>query len=153
MKRYLAVIATVAVAVSASACATLTRGTTQQFVIETTPPGAAIKTSHGFTCPATPCTFSLPRKEGFTVVVTMEGYEMASAEVTTGMAGNGAAGMAGNILLGGLIGMGVDATSGAMNDLSPNPLQITLKPVAAPAAPAAVDPAAAPVAAAAGAAG
>ena len=54
--------------------------------------------------------------------------------------------MAGNILLGGFIGIGVDATSGALNDLTPNPLQIILQPeIAAPVAPQAA-PEAAPVA-------
>jgi hypothetical protein len=46
------------------------------------------------------------------------------------MSGGGGAGFAGNILAGGLIGMGVDATSGAMNDLMPNPLHVDLLPVA-----------------------
>ena len=48
-----------------SACATLTRGTTQQFVVETTPEGAAVKTSAGYNCPSTPCTFSVQRKDAF----------------------------------------------------------------------------------------
>ena len=118
-----------AAAGSMTACATLTRGTTQQFVVETSPPGAAIKTSNGYTCPSTPCTFSMQRKDAFTVVATKEGFVTQSAEVKSGIAGSGAAGMAGNILIGGLIGIGVDATSGALNDLTPNPLQLVLQPV------------------------
>jgi hypothetical protein len=35
--------------------------------------------------------------------------------------------MAGNVLVGGLIGIGVDAYSGAMNDLVPNPLSVKLE--------------------------
>lgn len=146
MKKFISVIAIATMAVSASACATLTRGSTQQFVVETTPVGAAVKTSHGFTCPSTPCTFSMQRKDSFTVVVSKEGYATQTAAVTSGLAGGGAAGMAGNILLGGFIGMGVDATSGAMNDLTPNPLQIVLQPNApSPVAPT-TPPPAAPVA-------
>ena len=127
MKKTFAVAATLAVVFTLPACATLTRGTTQQFVVETTPSGAAVKTSAGFTCPATPCTFSLPRKESFKVTVSKVGYVTQTVDVTSGVAGGGAAGMAGNILLGGFIGIGVDATSGALNDLTPNPLQITLQ--------------------------
>ena len=35
--------------------------------------------------------------------------------------------MAGNVLLGGLIGAGVDASTGAMNELVPNPLHVVLE--------------------------
>jgi hypothetical protein len=141
MNRVVAGVAAVAVAVSLGACATLTRGTVQPFVVETTPAGAAVKTSNGFTCPATPCTFSMPRKEAFTVTVSKEGYATQTAEVKSEMAGGGAAGMAGNVLLGGLIGIGVDATSGALNDLTPNPLLLVMQASVAPLAPAASDPA------------
>lgn len=145
MKNYTIAAAALCVALMASGCATLTRGTTQQFTVDSTPAGAAVKTSHGFTCPATPCTFSLPRKEAFTVTVSKDGHETQTVPVKSDLAGGGAAGMAGNILLGGLIGVGVDASSGALNDLSPNPLLVVLQPqgTTAPAAPA---PAPAPVA-------
>lgn len=110
-------------------CATMTRGTSQEFTVESTPPGASVSTSNGFECAATPCTFRMPRKDGFTVRVEHEGFRSAEATVVSNMASGGAAGMAGNILVGGIIGMGVDATSGAMNDLTPNPLHITLEPI------------------------
>lgn len=48
------------------------------------------------------------------------------------MSGKGAAGLAGNILVGGLIGVGVDAMTGATLDHSPNPALITLVPTDAP---------------------
>jgi hypothetical protein len=55
--------------------------------------------------------------------------------------------MAGNILIGGIIGGAIDATSGAMNDLKPNPLIVTLRTpaeeAAAAQAPVATPPAAA----------
>lgn len=142
-------------------CATVTRGTAQDFTVESTPVGAAISTSNGYECPATPCTFRIQRKHGFTVRATLDGYLPAEATVTSEMSAAGGAGMAGNVLVGGLIGVGVDATSGAMNDLRPNPLHITLVPEPAPAdantvalatdpaaAAAALDPAAAPAGAA-----
>ena len=40
--------------------------------------------------------------------------------------GAGTAGMAGNLVVGGIIGMGVDAATGAMNSHVPNPLVVTL---------------------------
>jgi len=45
------------------------------------------------------------------------------------MSGNGAAGLARNILVGGVIGVGVDAVTGATLDHFPNPAVITLVPV------------------------
>ena len=38
--------------------------------------------------------------------------------------------MAGNVLLGGVIGAGIDVASGAMLNLVPNPLVVTLEPMA-----------------------
>ena len=126
--------------VSLPACATITRGTTQEFVIESSPPGARASTSNGFSCEATPCTFRMPRKDAFTVTITREGYVAQTHSIESGMSGGGGAALAGNILVGGLIGAGVDATSGALNDLTPNPLIVTLEAegaaTAAPAAPA-----------------
>ncbi|MFC5385149.1 hypothetical protein ACFPLB_04115 [Aquamicrobium segne] len=45
------------------------------------------------------------------------------------MSGEGAAGLAGNVLIGGLIGVGVDAATGATLDHYPNPAHILLVPV------------------------
>jgi PEGA domain len=112
----------------AGACATITRGTTAAFVVESTPPGASVRTSTGFTCPSTPCTFKLPRNEEFEVTLRKQGYKPLSTRVLTEVAGGGAAGMAGNILFGGIIGAGVDVYSGAMNNLVPNPLRVVLEP-------------------------
>ena len=50
----------------------------------------------------------------------------------TRIANAGAAGFAGNILLGGIIGMGVDAASGAALEHYPNPVVATLQPIAQP---------------------
>ncbi len=101
-------------------------------MVESNPPGAAIKTSNGFKCAATPCTFKMQRKEGFSVTAELEGYLPARETVTSNLAGGGAAGMAGNVLVGGIIGIGVDAMSGATQELSPNPLIIDLIKAAPP---------------------
>lgn len=113
-------------ALSLSACATVTRGTSQQFTVESSPPGASVDTTSGFSCVSTPCTFRMPRKDSFSVTVSMDGYVSQTHEVNSGMSGGGGAALAGNILIGGAIGIGVDAMSGALNDLTPNPLVVTL---------------------------
>lgn len=55
----------------------------------------------------------------------------------TSLAGSGAAGFAGNVLLGGVVGMGVDAATGATLEHTPNPVNATLRPLrgAKPTAP------------------
>lgn len=108
------------------ACATITRGSSQDFTVESTPPGARVSTSNGFQCDSTPCTFRMPRKNGFRVTVSRDGYASQEVNVTSGVSGGGAAGMAGNVIFGGVIGVVVDGTSGALNDLSPNPLVVVL---------------------------
>jgi hypothetical protein len=47
--------------------------------------------------------------------------------VTHRTASSGAAGIAGNVLVGGIIGLGVDAATGARQDLVPNPVVLALE--------------------------
>ena len=123
------------------ACATVVRGTKQKFTIQSSPPAAEAKTSLGVTC-TTPCTFKTDRKTRFTVTVSKDGYETQTVPVGRHMTKDGGIiTFGGNWVIGGAIGMGIDATSGAMFDLWPNPLIVTLKPkgevaATAPAAPA-----------------
>ena len=109
-----------------SGCATITRGTKDALTVETEPQGARCETSNGFFCSATPCAIKMPRKSEGTVTCSLPGYEDGSATFTHKTAGGGAAGMAGNILLGGIIGAGVDAGSGATQEITPNPISIKL---------------------------
>jgi hypothetical protein len=118
-------------------CASVTRGTTNDVTITSTPDGAAVRTSMNHTC-VTPCTLKVGRKDEFVVTASKPGYRDASIPVKTKVAGAGAAGFAGNILVGGVIGMGVDAATGATLEHYPSPVAFTLEPVAPP--PAAVKP-------------
>lgn len=112
-------------AASLSACATITRGTRQTFVIETDPAGANIVLSTGQTC-TSPCRLQLKRKQAFTVTASLDGYQDGHAEVRSRMHAGGGAALAGNAIFGGLIGVGVDASNGSLRDLRPNPLRIPL---------------------------
>jgi hypothetical protein len=142
-KNQMRIIILVAAGLCMGGCATITRGTTQDFAVTSTPPGAAVKTSTGFECAATPCTFKMPRKNPFSVEIRLEGYQTETVLVESKVAGSGAAGMAGNVLVGGLIGIGVDASSGATKDLTPNPVAVTLTPNGQPR-PASTTPASTP---------
>ena len=122
------VVMTVICAIAVSGCATITRGSKDFFEIESEPTGATVALSNGLNC-VTPCAMELPRKHAFTATFSLEGYKPLTAEVVPKQATAGTAGMAGNILIGGLIGIVADSTSGAMKDLYPNPLVVNLAPV------------------------
>ncbi len=137
-----------------SGCATVTRGTTGQVTVNSEPAGAEAISSTGLICPMTPCTWEISRKTEFVVTFKKQGYHTQQVQVGTKLAGGGAAGFAGNVVLGGIIGMGVDAASGATLEHYPNPVFITLRPLSggqprntapaparAPAAPAPAAPA------------
>jgi hypothetical protein len=115
-------------ALSTGACATITRGTQTDWNVDSTPSGAAVETSNGYRCAATPCALRMPRNSEFTATITKEGYEPATIAVTHVLASGGTAGFVGNVLAGGVIGMAVDGTNGATQDLSPNPAMVTLTP-------------------------
>jgi hypothetical protein len=116
------------------ACATVTRGTSQKFAIESMPSQAQVALSTGQTC-VTPCKLKLKRKHGFTATFTKAGYEPYHAEVRSKFSGGGAAAGAGNVLIGGIIGAAVDGSNGSLNNLTPNPLKVKLVESAAAAAP------------------
>lgn len=131
MKKIVLACGVAAAALTLSACATITRGSSQKFTIESSPTAADAKLSTGQTC-VTPCTLTLKRKSKFKVTVSKEGYQSQEREVHGKLKGGGAAGVAGNAIFGGLIGAGVDAASGAALSLDPNPLKVTLVPETAP---------------------
>ena len=115
-------------------CASVARGTTETISVESTPPGAEAIISgldNPMTC-VTPCAVVAKRNADISVTVQKSGYEPEVVQLTKDIPAAGAAGFAGNILLGGLVGMGVDAVTGAATDHKPNPVVVTLHPRAAP---------------------
>lgn len=115
-------------------CGSITRGTEEAVTITSDPADARISTSIGNSCPQSPCTFKVKRKAEFTAYAEKPGYEKGSIDIKTKVSGKGAAGMAGNVIVGGVIGVGIDSATGAALDHYPNPAHIKLQPVAKPAA-------------------
>jgi hypothetical protein len=109
-------------------CATVTRGTVNQIQIVSEPSDAEARTSIGHNC-RTPCTLTVDRKSEFTVSYAKEGYRETSVPVATRLAGAGAAGLAGNLLIGGIVGIVADAATGATLEHYPNPVSATLEPL------------------------
>lgn len=128
------ILAALGVATSlTSACASVTRGTKTAWEVTSTPPGARVETSNGFHCQATPCSIKMPRKSEFIATLTLDGYQPATVTVTNKVSTGGGVAMAGNVLVGGIIGAGIDAGTGAMLDLTPNPAHVDLSQERAPA--------------------
>lgn len=128
MSRILSIIV---ISLAVSSCATITRGTTQPFTVTSSPSAAEVRISNGLTC-ITPCTLEVKRKPGFIVSIEKPGYTTVNANVVSTISGGGGTAMAGNILLGGIIGAAVDGSNGAMNELTPNPLHVFLEADSAP---------------------
>ena len=72
-------------------------------------------------CDSTPCSLKMARNAEFDATITKPGYKTLHVHVTHKIATAGGAGMAGNVLLGGIIGAGVDVATGAMYDLTLTP--------------------------------
>lgn len=115
------IVAVLAVAqVGLSGCATITRGTTQSVAINTPgvqdAPCTLTSPSVGTKSIVTPATIVLDKgADNVAVRCVKECYQDG-----VGIIGSSLEAMtAGNIVVGGVIGLGVDAASGAMNKYSP----------------------------------
>lgn len=118
----------VALAILAGACATITRGQTQTLGVST--PGV-----HGAECTLTssaigsrvlltPGTVNVEKsKEDIAVRCTKQCYLEGAGVIKSSVQ----AMTAGNILVGGVIGLGVDAASGAMNEYQSD-IQVRMEP-------------------------
>ena len=112
-----------------AACATITKGTTQVVAVNT--PGVAGATctltssAIGSRVVVTPATTSLEKgQDAIAVRCTKECYLDGAGVIASNMEGM----TAGNIILGGVIGLGVDAASGAMNKYTPE-IQVVMTPI------------------------
>lgn len=123
----------VSAAFAVSACATVTKGRNDTVTFDSQPRDAAVSWSDTNgklaeqSC-KTPCTVEINRKWTYNVTFEKEGYQPVEALLEPKLSGDGTAGMAGNILLGGVVGAAVDGSTGAMNDLKPNPMIARLIP-------------------------
>lgn len=111
-----------------SACATIVEGTDQTVTVDTEPSGARCDLERGSETVAvvnpTPGSVTIDKsKDNVSVLCEKEGYQSASGSLSSEFQGM----TFGNILFGGLIGVGIDASSGAMNEY-PSSVTIALAP-------------------------
>jgi hypothetical protein len=129
----------VALTATLGGCASVTRGTTENISISSTPAGAEATISglDNPTACVTPCAITAKRSADISITFAKPGFESEIVTLTKEVPATGAAGFAGNVLAGGLVGMGVDAVTGAAQDHKPNPVIVTLKPIGQMAPPSA----------------
>lgn len=119
-------------ALMSGACATVVGGTTQEVFIQTDPSGAECKVDRlganmGVVKP-TPGRVNVSRsKETMIITCSHDGYEVASEAVVSSFTGA----TLGNILVGGIIGLAVDAASGA-NNKYPERVIVVMTPTSFP---------------------
>ncbi len=141
-----AAVAAAALGFGVSGCATIIKGTKESISVNTTPEQGAACTlvnSEGTWYVTTPGSTTVHRtKNDLTITCTKDGYDQATQTVRSEFNGM----TAGNIIAGGLIGVGVDAASGA-NYNYPQSIEVPMtKTGSASAAPAAAPTPAAPAA-------
>jgi hypothetical protein len=101
-------------ALTLGACASIIHGTHQDVGISSDPTGASV-TVDGHLEGKTPYVASLRRKDNHVVRIELPGYKPFETTVTRSVSGW----VWGNIVFGGLIGLGVDAISGGLYKLTP----------------------------------
>jgi hypothetical protein len=102
-------------------CATIIHGTRQDVGISSTPTGASV-TIDNLQAGTTPVFSKLRRKENHVVRISLPGYQPMDLTLTSSVSGW----VWGNVAIGGLIGLAVDAISGGMYKLSPEELSAAL---------------------------
>jgi PEGA domain len=102
-------------------CATIIHGTRQDVGISSAPTGASV-TIDNLQSGTTPTFSKLRRKENHVVRISLPGYQPMDLMLTSSVSGW----VWGNVAIGGLVGLAVDAISGGMYKLSPADLSAAL---------------------------
>jgi hypothetical protein len=103
-------------------------GSRQNISVTSSPDVAKVTTSPVTADQNTPTTLNLERKNDYTLTFSKEGYSSATAQVSHHVRGGI---VVLDVLLGGLIGVVVDAATGAWNKLSPETVNVSLTKTAA----------------------
>ena len=143
--KLLAIAVTVLAGVQLSACASIIKGSTASIGVTSPPVTGAVCTlssSQGNWQMTTPGSVTVERsKSDIQITCKKDGYQDAYAIIPSNFEGW----TVGNLVFGGIIGVGVDAATGAMNNY-PNAFQVPMTPltsvntapIAPPAPPVAV---------------
>jgi hypothetical protein len=118
-------LALISCALLCTSCSSIINGRSQQVTVTSDPSGASF-TVNGEQELKTPAVFKLKRKNDHIIVFDNPGYQQERTVLKHMVSGW----VAGNIFLGGPIGLGVDAMTGGMYQIVPDALHMRLHPVA-----------------------
>ncbi|MBS0470506.1 MAG: translation initiation factor 2 [Proteobacteria bacterium] len=126
--KLVSVAALAASVIALSGCASIIKGSTQSIAITTTPVSGAncnLTSKEGNWPVVTPGVVKVDKtKEDITIRCTKDGYKDAMSTIPSDFQGW----TLGNLLLGGIIGVGVDAATGAMNEY-PHSFNVPMEPL------------------------
>ena len=123
MKNKLSVVLALAVALSTTSCATIFTGTQDSIAFSSSPEGAKVF-HNGIEKCTTPCTAKIQRSLSKQMVTfEKEGFEKKEVKLTK----NFNAVTLLNIILGGAIGVGIDAATGSLTKYSPKKYDVELE--------------------------
>jgi predicted small secreted protein len=126
MKKVYVVASLVIIAIIFAGCATIFKGTTQDIMIKSTPEKATvtIKTVAGVEMfsGTTPVSAKLSKKYAYIATIKVEGYKESMIQISQSLEGW----FIGNLICGGIIGMIIDYANGAMWNLEPENITVTL---------------------------
>lgn len=123
MKNKLFAALLLGITLSATSCATILTGTKDKITFNTTPEGAKVMHKGIEKC-TTPCTAEIPRSLS-KQMVTFEKEGFNSKEMKLTKSFNPVSLV--NILLGGVIGVGIDAATGSLTKYSPKAYKVELE--------------------------
>ena len=113
MSRFILALVATSVILLAS-CATLSHGSSQEIQVASDPPGAQVLVDNDPVPYATPTTIMLNRRDDHVLVFRKNGYQDYRTSLTRSTSGA----VAGNLVVGGIVGAATDYSSGAAYTLS-----------------------------------
>jgi len=125
MRRVMSVLLVPAVLGLLYGCGTIINRTKQSVFLQTDPPGVTAIVD-GMRRVQTPTSVKLKRGKDHVIAFEKEGYAPTSVAIDHELSGW----VWGNLILGGLIGLAIDFTSGGAYKLEPSTVSVTLKPLA-----------------------
>lgn len=113
----IAVMALIVSGLVLTGCASIVNGTSQEFKVTSKPDQAELMVD-GVSVGSTPKKINLARKDKHVLKLKLAGYEPENIHLEQTTSGW----LFGNILFGGIIGIAIDASNGAMYELTPQEL-------------------------------
>src|ERR1044072_7069991 len=126
--RFARILAAVALTAPLAGCGLMFSGSRQSIQVQSSPAGTKLTTTPETAEYTTPTTLTLERKNSYTLWFEKEGYSPPTCQIENHTRGGI---VVANVLLTGLVGVIVDAATGAWNGLSPEAATVRLTKLAA----------------------